>query len=126
VLPLLFSSLVAARATESLITMLFRKPVTGETTPDTASPNISEVETGDKASVTHAEKLSSQQTSAHLQWKLSRGGDGDTAFALFSNPDELHEELDPTQKRALQRKIDFMIFPTWQYALHSSILTRQR
>jgi hypothetical protein len=72
---------------------------------------VETVETGDKASVTHAERLSRQQTAAHLQWKLSRGGDGDTALALFNNPDELHEVLDPRQERALQRKIDFMILP---------------
>lgn len=70
-----------------------------------------DVESGDKASVTHAEELSQQQAAAHLKWKLSRGGDGDTALALFNNPDELHEAIDPGQERALQRKIDFMILP---------------
>jgi hypothetical protein len=40
-----------------------------------------------------------------------KAGDGDTALALFNNPDELHKAIDPRQERALQRKIDFMILP---------------
>ncbi|KIM92856.1 hypothetical protein OIDMADRAFT_46519 [Oidiodendron maius Zn] len=37
--------------------------------------------------------------------------DGDTALALFSNPDELHEGISSQDRRRLQRKIDFMILP---------------
>lgn len=73
--------------------------------------NGSDVEVGDKALVTQTENLSKQQSSIHGKWKLGRGGDGDTALALFNNPDELHEEIDPKAERVLQRKIDFMILP---------------
>jgi hypothetical protein len=39
------------------------------------------------------------------------GREGDTAMALFSNPDELHEEIDPAEARRVLWKIDFMILP---------------
>lgn len=44
-------------------------------------------------------------------WKVSKTGDGDTAMALFDNPDEVDEILDPEEERKLVRKIDFMILP---------------
>lgn len=44
-------------------------------------------------------------------WKLSRSGDGDTAMALFSEPDEVDGYIDPKEERRLERKIDFMILP---------------
>lgn len=60
----------------------------------------------DEASVTHAE--SSQ---AHSKWKHVKTADGDTAMALFDDPDEVHEEIDPAEARRLVWKIDFMILP---------------
>ncbi|KAL9585322.1 MAG: hypothetical protein Q9203_004292 [Teloschistes exilis] len=44
-------------------------------------------------------------------WQVSRAGDGDTAMAIFSTPDEVHEPIDPDEARRLERKIDFMILP---------------
>lgn len=44
-------------------------------------------------------------------WKVSTSGDGDTAMALFSETDEVHEESDPKEAKKLERKIDFMILP---------------
>lgn len=44
-------------------------------------------------------------------WKLSKSGDGDTALALFDNPDDLREPIDPKEMKKLIRRIDFMIIP---------------
>lgn len=44
------------------------------------------------------------------KWKLSsRKADGDVALALFSDPDELHEPIDPAEEAKLVRQIDFRI-----------------
>jgi len=52
------------------------------------------------------------ETSTPQKWHLSsKDGDGDTALALFSNPDDLHEVISPADERALQWKIDLMILP---------------
>ncbi|KAK5151718.1 hypothetical protein LTR16_004164 [Cryomyces antarcticus] len=45
------------------------------------------------------------------KWKVSKTGDGDTALALFHNPDEVHEEFDPAEEKRVIRKIDYMILP---------------
>jgi hypothetical protein len=45
------------------------------------------------------------------KWKVSKTGDGDAAMALFTNPDEIHEPIDPADEKKLIRKIDFMILP---------------
>ena len=82
-------------------------------TPDNISPqSASDLESGSKPTTTHAETLSLVQTSTHTKWHLSsKASDGDTALALFSNPDELHEVISPADEARLQRKIDFMILP---------------
>ena len=75
-------------------------------TPQTAS----DIEQVGEPSTTHNETLSPATT--HPKWHLSsRNADGDTALALFNNPDELHEAISQADERALQRKIDFMILP---------------
>lgn len=77
--------------------------------PSTLEPDV---ENGNKATKEHAEVVPGEpDPSSHRKWKLSRTGDGDTALALFSNPDELREILDPKEERALQLKIDLMILP---------------
>ncbi|KAI4248754.1 MAG: hypothetical protein LQ352_005818 [Teloschistes flavicans] len=65
--------------------------------------------TGDdiRPSVTHDEGLPPQKAG----WQVFRAGDGDTAMAIFSTPDEVHEPIDPDEARRLERKIDFMILP---------------
>ncbi|KAL8952099.1 MAG: hypothetical protein Q9222_001967 [Ikaeria aurantiellina] len=60
-----------------------------------------------KASVVQDEHVPPTKTG----WKVSRAGDGDTAMALFSDPNEVHELVDPVEARKLERKIDFMILP---------------
>ena len=74
------------------------------------SHQASDVEAGDKASVAHAETLT--KASTHPKWHLSsKNADGDTALALFADPDDLHEVISPADEARLQRKIDFMILP---------------
>ena len=74
------------------------KSASGNQTPDVeqnADPTISHIE-----------------TSSPQKWRLSsKAKDGDTALALFSSPDELHEAISPADERALQWKIDLMILP---------------
>jgi hypothetical protein len=78
--------------------------------PDDISPQTPELEVGDKATTAHAETLTNAST--HPKWHLSnRNADGDTALALFSNPDDLYEIISPADEARLQRKIDFMILP---------------
>lgn len=85
-----------------------------EQVQDSISPQVSDLETGNRATTEHAETLSAvpTSTSTHPKWALSsHASDGDTALALFSNPDELHEAISPRDQARLQRKIDFMILP---------------
>lgn len=76
-----------------------------------SSGSNNDVEAGDKSDTVHAETVSAQHSSLGSKWKLSKSGDGDTALALFSDPKEVHQILDPKEEARLQRKIDFMILP---------------
>jgi len=91
--------------------ILSRKPKAIEAS-EGISPNPSDIEQGEsKPPEIHAETLSPASTFAQ-KWKLSsKASDGDTALALFDNPDDLHEAISPADQRALQWKIDFMILP---------------
>lgn len=60
----------------------------------------------DEPTITHAESSVSRS-----KWKSAKSKDGDAAMALFDDPDELHEEIDPEEARKILRKIDFMILP---------------
>lgn len=62
--------------------------------------------TPDGPTVTHEEGNQEQS-----KWKMTKGSDGDTAMALFSDPAELNEQIDPKEMRRLLWKIDFMILP---------------
>lgn len=53
----------------------------------------------------------SHESHQHANFKTGKNSDGDTAMALFDDPDELHEEVDPAEARKLLWKIDFMILP---------------
>lgn len=65
----------------------------------------SKADTVDEPTISHAE-------SREIPPKWSaQAADGDTAMALFDDPDELHEEIDPAEARRLLWKIDFMILP---------------
>lgn len=77
--------------------------------PDTITPQTSDLEAHSKAATAHTELTN---ISTLPKWHLSsKAADGDTALALFSNPDELHEEISAEDEARLQRKIDFMILP---------------
>lgn len=53
----------------------------------------------------------SESNQVQSKWKSAKLADGDTAMALFNNPDELHEDIDPAEARKVLWKIDFMILP---------------
>lgn len=90
--------------------ILSSKKPAAEAAKDITPQTASDIEQVDKPSATHNETPS--PTIAHPKWHLSsRNADGDTALALFNNPDELHEAISAADERALQRKIDFMILP---------------
>lgn len=79
--------------------------------------NASEPEKGSKptnpeeeATIIHQESTASKSW-LWGKWNQVKSGEGDTAMALFDDPDELHEELDPATVRKLIWKIDFMILP---------------
>lgn len=75
-----------------------------DSTPESmggSKPNITEAPT-----VSHAEN-----DQEHPKFRSAKSADGDTAMALFDDPDELHEEVDPAEARKLLWKIDFMILP---------------
>jgi hypothetical protein len=89
-----------------------RNPTSNEATDAISPPPLSDIEAGDKPTTIHAETLSPAITAPHSKWHLSsKNSEGDTALALFSNPDELHEAISPADERALQWKIDLMILP---------------
>jgi hypothetical protein len=90
------------------------KSKAAEPVQDCITPQAPDLETGNGATTEHKETLSPIPTSvnANAKWALSSHAlDGDTALALFSNPDELHDEFSPRDEARLQRKIDFMILP---------------
>jgi hypothetical protein len=60
----------------------------------------------DAPTITHAES-----NQAQTKWKSVKNADGDTAMALFDDPAELHEPVDPAEARRILRKIDLMILP---------------
>ncbi|GAB1215707.1 hypothetical protein ATERTT37_004901 [Aspergillus terreus] len=53
----------------------------------------------------------SENRTVDPSWKAAKSKDGDTAMALFDDPDELHEPVDPAEARRVLWKIDFMILP---------------
>jgi hypothetical protein len=67
---------------------------------------------GSKANVAELPTIShAESNQVHSRFKSAKNADGDTAMALFDDPDELHEEVDPVEARKLLWKIDFMILP---------------
>ncbi|GIK00166.1 hypothetical protein Aspvir_004186 [Aspergillus viridinutans] len=66
----------------------------------------SKVNAAETPTITHSEN-----TQFEPGWKTAKQIDGDTAMALFNDPDELHEEVDPAEARRVLWKIDLMILP---------------
>lgn len=71
-----------------------------------------EPQSGSKADIANVPTIShSESNQVQSKWKSAKAADGDTAMALFNDPDELHEEIDPAEARKVLWKIDFMILP---------------
>lgn len=70
-----------------------------------------EPSSGTKADITNVPAISHTESSQGNSKWTAKLADGDTAMALFDDPDELHEEIDPVEARKLLWKIDFMILP---------------
>lgn len=83
-------------------------PYTGSTTKITDKSHPTEEE--ETVVTTHEETTPSKKW-LKWNWSSGRSGEGDTAMALFDDPDELQEEIDPAAARKLLWKIDFMILP---------------
>jgi hypothetical protein len=56
-------------------------------------------------------KRAADVDNVHSKLKLVSTQDGDTAMALFADPEELHEAVDPQEERKLLRSVDLMILP---------------
>jgi hypothetical protein len=69
------------------------------------APKVSEEPT-----ITHQESNASQSW-LKWNWNLAKSKEGDTAMALFNDPNDLHEDVSPAEVRKLIWKIDFMILP---------------
>lgn len=90
------------------------KDANAEPAEDSVTPKAADPEPGGNITTEHKEIISTAPTSddPNSKWALSsHTADGDTAQALFSNPDDLHEEMSPQDQARLQRKIDYMILP---------------
>lgn len=66
----------------------------------------SKADIDDAPTITHDESGQTQ-----VEWKYVKNADGDTAMALFDDPAELHEPVDPAEAKRVLLKIDFMILP---------------
>ncbi|KAH7411259.1 hypothetical protein BKA64DRAFT_377345 [Cadophora sp. MPI-SDFR-AT-0126] len=76
------------------------------------NPTTLGLDAGNKPSAVHAEVLPLNGTSTQPKWHLSsKASDGNTALALFDNPDDLHETLSSKEQRALQSKNNLTILP---------------
>ncbi|CAO1599916.1 hypothetical protein XANCAGTX0491_003623 [Xanthoria calcicola] len=70
-------------------------------------PPVSSNDSSNKPSAVHDEATHTKAS----RWKISRAGDGDTAMALFSLPEEFHQPTSPEEAKRLERRIDYMILP---------------
>lgn len=50
-------------------------------------------------------------TAASPRFRFNKAGDADAAIALFSNPGDVNEPVDPAEEKKVVRKIYFMILP---------------
>jgi len=66
---------------------------------------------GSKANAAETPTIEHEESAQESKWKTAKPADGDVAMALFSDPTDLHEDIDPVEIRKLIWKIDFMILP---------------
>lgn len=79
--------------------------------PHPGSKNTTNVPTvSEEPTIVHQESNASQGW-LKWNWNLAKSKEGDTAMALFNDPDEFHEDVSPAELRRLIWKIDFMILP---------------
>lgn len=64
-----------------------------------------------KAIAAERPTIEHEESAQESKWKTTKPVDGDTAMALFNDPSDLNEEVDPAELRKLIWKIDFMILP---------------
>ncbi|KAJ5089117.1 hypothetical protein N7532_007801 [Penicillium argentinense] len=77
-----------------------------------ADSHMSQPSSGSKADIADVPTIShSESNQVRAKWKSAQAADGDVAMALFDDPDELHEAIDPAEARRVLWKIDFMILP---------------
>lgn len=79
--------------------------------PSSSKAAITEEEDG--PTVTHSESSPSRVGGSwkKMPQRKDKGAERDTALALFNDPNELYEPVDPAEARRLLWKIDFMILP---------------
>ena len=65
----------------------------------------------DKDGTNHQHAEHATQPASATGFKLNKAGEGDEALALFSNVNDVHENIDPAEEKKLVRKIDLMILP---------------
>ena len=78
---------------------------------DSASPSSSDRDLKDQEYHLKDTELSNSPTTTSHGFKVSRAGGGDTAMALFNDPNDVHEPYDEAEEKRLVRKIDWMILP---------------
>lgn len=64
-----------------------------------------------KTNAAETPTIEHEESAQESKWKTAKPADGDVAMALFSDPTDLHEDVDPVEMRKLIWKIDFMILP---------------
>ena len=87
---------------------LWKRSTGGDARP-TSSPGRTPDIDKDGIERDHAERA--PQTASASGFKLNKAGEGDEALALFSNVNDVHEDIDPAEEKKLVRKIDLMILP---------------
>ena len=78
----------------------------------------------DKDGIEHQHTERATQTASATGFKLNKAGEGDEALALFSNVDDVHENIDAAEEKKLVRKIDLMILPVSETLFFFSFLKR--
>lgn len=81
-----------------------------ESQPDQKNDSKNADPTADQPSITHQEAPANQSW-LKWNWSSAKSKEGDTAMAVFNDPNELDEPIDPAEERKLIWKIDLMILP---------------
>lgn len=74
------------------------------------SPSQGQVSSGEKDGI-EPRTEDAARTASGTGFKLNKAGEGDEALALFSDVNDVHEDVDPAEEKRVVRKIDLMILP---------------